>query len=809
MKRVCLSLAIAVMAAAPVRSQPAPLSGFSDQGTFIFFVNEERVVTHTFNWKTDGSFESKTVTSMAGQTAESTLSITPDAEGRWISAVVESAAGKVVIKREGADVTTTVRDKPTTIHLKPDVLTLQGTSLALISQALRRYDTAKGGLQEFPCMVLGASWVMVSLVPKKTLERTVGARDLSLTEWVYGVPGTDITVLADKDGRIYSGEIPAQHATFVREGYEALRQPPVEDPLLSAAKYEVKVDANVMLPMRDGVKLATDIYHPVGVEKAPVILVRTPYKKEMSELQGRYYARRGYAFAIQDTRGRFSSQGQWEPFVNEAKDGYDTIEWLAAQPWSNGKVGMIGGSYLGWVQWFAASQHPPHLVTIIPNVSPPDPFHNMPYENGVLFLYGGLWWATIVESEATADISGAALTNALDKKFGKLMNSLPVIDLDKAVLGKENRYWRNWIAHPSALDKYWANTMFLDRLKDVNIPVFHQSGWYDGDGIGAKLNYLKMASYGHANQKLTIGPWPHSDTASRRIGDHDFGPQAIIDLQRDYLRWFDYWLKGIDNGIMKEPLVSIFAMGSNKWLEGPKYPLPETRFEKLYLSSGGHANTSKGDGKLGFTAPAAAAPPDRYVYDPGDPTPDPSFYERTAEEEKIARPQADLKKEAEAQRDKVTAARQDILVYVTEPFEKPYTIAGPVSAVIYASSSARDTDWFVHFIEVDAKGKFWPLFNTSAGKVRARYRNSLNKAEFLKPGRIYAYTIDLWHTGMTIQPGHRLRIEVASADFPMFERNLNTGGNNETETRFVPAKQAIYHDAKHPSHILLPMIPEK
>jgi putative CocE/NonD family hydrolase len=809
MHRTFLSLTIALLAAAPAFSQPAPLSGFSDEGTFVFFVNEERVVTHTFQWKTDGTFESKTVISVAGQTTESTLTITPDAEGRWIAAMVESGAGKLVLKRDGKDVTMTFRDKPTTLHMKEDMLTFQGTSLALISQALRRYDAAKGGKQEFPCLVLGGSGITVTVERKAAVERTVGARDLSLTEWVYALPGIDIIVLADKDGRIYSGEVPVQHATFVREGYEALRKPPVEDPLVSAAKYEVKVDSNVMLPMRDGVKLATDIYHPVGVEKAPVVLVRTPYKKEMSELQGRYYARRGYAFAIQDTRGRFGSQGQWEPFVNEAKDGYDTIEWLAAQPWSNGKVGMIGGSYLGWVQWFAASQHPPHLTTMIPNVSPPDPFHNIPYENGVLFLTGSLVWATLVETEATADISGATLVNALDKKFGKLLNSLPVIDLDKAVLGKENRYWRNWIAHPSAQDKYWADTMFLDKLKDVNIPVFHQSGWYDGDGIGTKLNYLKMASYGHANQKLTIGPWPHSDSASRRIGDHDFGPQAIIDLQRDYLRWFDFWLKGADSGIMKEPLVSIFTMGSNKWLQGPKYPLPETRFEKLYLTSGGHANTSKGDGKLSFTPPTAVTPPDRYVYDPGDPTPDPSFLERTAEEEKIARPQAELKKEAEAQRDKVTAARQDILVYVTEPFEKPYTIAGPVSAVIYASSSTRDTDWFVYLMEVDEKGKFWPLIAASAGKVRARYRNSIDKAEFLKPGRIYAYTIDLWHTGMTIQPGHRLRIEVASAQFPMFARNLNTGGNNETETKFVAAKQAIYHDAKHPSHVLLPMIPEK
>ncbi|SPE32616.1 Hydrolase CocE/NonD family protein (fragment) [Candidatus Sulfopaludibacter sp. SbA3] len=298
-------------------------------------------------------------------------------------------------------------------------------------------------------------------------------------------------------------------------------------------------------------------------------------------------------------RGRFASEGVWEPFVHEAKDGYDTIEWLAKQPWSNGKVGMIGASYLGWVQWFAASQHPPHLTTMIPNVSPPDPFHNIPYEYGVLMLEGGLWWASVVESDATADLSGAALRATFDKPFGKLLSTLPVIDIDKSYFGKENKYWRDWLSHP-AQDKYWADTMFLDKLKGVNIPVFHQSGWFDGDGIGTKLNYHAMVEAGHANQKLTVGPWPHSDQATREFGGRDFGPGAIVDLQRDYLRWFDYWLKGVDNGIMKEPLVNVFVMGSNRWLQGPKYPLPETSFRKLFLASGGHANTTKGDGKLTF-----------------------------------------------------------------------------------------------------------------------------------------------------------------------------------------------------------------
>ena len=538
-------------------------------------------------------------------------------------------------------------------------------------------------------------------------------------------------------------------------------------PPACAQGYRVTIERNLRVPMRDGAKLAADLYLPAGVEKAPVILMRTPYQKEASQLLGVYYGRNGYATVLQDVRGRFSSEGQWEPFVNEAKDGYDTIEWLARQPWSNGKVGMIGGSYLAWVQWFAASLRPPHLTTIIPNASPSDPFHNMPYDNGMVFLTGAFLWTSVVESGASSSLYDARLRTAVNKRFGSLVNSLPVIDLDKAVLGKESRFWRDWIAHPSPRDPYWSGTLFLDSLKKLKIPVFHQSGWFDGDGIGTELNYLKMTGYKHGNQKLTIGPWPHSDTATRGIWGHDFGPQALIDLQRDYLRWFDYWLKGVDNGILKEPLVSVFAMGSNRWLRAAKYPLPETRMEKLYLSSGGHANTSQGDGKLSFTAPADSEPPDRYVYDPGDPTPDPSFYEPSAADETAARPPEELRKDAEARRAQVTQSRQDILVYTTGPFTTPYTMVGPVSAVIYASSSARDTDWFVHLVEVDENGRFLPLIGADSGKVRARYRASLNKVQFLKPGKIYRYTIDLWQTGITIRSGHRLRIELASAEAPI------------------------------------------
>jgi uncharacterized protein len=786
---------------------PAPLSGFSDQGVFLLYVNEERLGAYSFNWQADGTVDGVATITMAGQTITRTVKISPDKEGHWNDISLKTPQGPISIVREGDLAKRTIKEKTDTITLKPGSLIFGDSVPALMSQAVSVYDKAKGGKQTFPLFIVPGVMVDVTLDRREKIERTVGSRDLELTKFVYGLPGIDMTVLADAGSKVYLIEVPSQHALFVREGYEALRKAP-DNTLVSTASHQVKVLRNVAVPMRDAIKLATDVYAPEGDGRFPVILVRTPYKKEMVELQARYYARRGYAFAVQDCRGRFGSPGVWEPFVNEAKDGYDAIEWLAAQPWSTGKVGMIGGSYVGWVQWWAASQRPPHLTTIIPNVSPPDPFYNVPYEYGAFFLWGAIWWADVVESQATADLSGAALGRIGEKKYHKLLKALPVIDLDKSVLGKENPYWRKWIDHP-VNDAYWARASFLDLLKDVNLPVFHQSGWFDGDGIGTKLNYLRMISHGHPNQKLVLGPWGHQDESSRMIGDRDFGQEAIVDLQQSYLRWFDYWLKGIDNGIIKEPLVNLFVMGSNKWLRGAVYPLPETRFEKWYLSSSGGANTSKGDGRLSVETPAAAEA-DRYTYDPGDPTPTPSVRFGDSDDEadatKKVKSSEEEKKENDAFHEKVTQARRDILVYSTEALRQPYTFAGPVSAVIYASSSAKDTDWFVRLVEVDKEGK---LFTLCEGKIRARFRRSTASPELLTPGKVYEYTIDLWHTGITIPVGHKLRVEIASASFPLFSRNLNTGGHNEKETRYVSAQQVIYHSKQYPSHLLLPAIPDK
>jgi len=791
------------LAALCLLAQPAPISGFQDEGVFLLYKDEERVGAMKFRWQPDGTFSNEMTVSMAGQSVVISTAVAVDREGRWVKIEMKAPTGPIVAVREGDELRRTFKEKTTTEKIKPGARLFDNYGPVLMGQAVRLYDHAKGGKQGFPLVITPGVAMEGSLEFKDKTERSVGGKDVAFSRYVYSLAGIDITIWVDAGAKLYLADVPQQHAAFVREGYEILRQAPASDPLLSAARYEVKVQSGVGVPMRDKLKLATDLYLPAGEGRFPVILVRTPYKKEMVELQARYYARRGYVVAVQDCRGRFSSPGVWEPFVNEAKDGYDTIEWLARQPWSTGQVGMIGGSYLGWVQWQAARERPPHLAAIIPNVAPPDPFYNFPYEYGTFFMLGAIWWADIQDSNATADLGGVARSRIGEKKYMQLLLPLPVIDLDKAVLGKENSYWRRWIQHPSN-DAYWEQASFSDRLKNVRIPVFHQSGWFDGNGIGSKLNYLGMKRHGHPNQKLVLGPWGHTDTASRRLGDRDFGAQALLDLQRDYLRWFDYWLKGIDNGILQEPLVKIFAMGSNQWLEGPVYPLPVTRFEKWYLASGGSANTSMGDGRLTTQLPAAGGQPDRYTYDPGEPTPVPSYFEETEEEEKITRSADEKKKIREAHHEKVTQARRDILVYVTEPFKEPLTFAGPISATLYASSSARDTDWFMTLIEVDEKGK---LFNLAGGNIRARFRQSTKKPELLKPGQVYEYKLDLWQTGITIPKGHRLRVEVASAFFPLFSRNLNTGGHNEVETKYVKAEQTIYHDARRPSHVLLPVIP--
>lgn len=797
---------------APAERPDFPLDVFEDKADFTFYLNEEVIVTGHCDWGEDGTFSSEYRLSMAGQYVDTSLLIEVDEDGYWTRMSMETPRGPVTITREGnRAIIDDGQGTDNTVELKPNTILFENFSPILMSQIIVAYDQEAGGKQIFPLFIIPAVVMDASLERLETVQKNIGGEDQTFTIYRYGVPGVDVILWVDEENRVCMGDVPAQSGAYIRDGYEALRLKEEDDPLLSKPEHEVTIDSNVDVPMRDGLSLKTDIYRPDAEGKFPVILVRTPYKKEMNELQAKFFARRGYVYAVQDCRGRFSSPGTWNPFFNDPEDGYDTIEWLAVQPWSTGKVGMIGASYLGWVQWWAARERPPHLAAMIPNVSPPDPYFNIPYEYGAFFLLGAIWWADVVEKEATGDISGKAMGEIMDKEYTDLLRHLPVIELDEIVLGEKNKYWREWIAHPDN-DDYWAKISFLDHLEDLDIPVFHQSGWWDGDGIGSKLNYARMASHGHKNQKLVLGPWGHTDKAIRR-GPYntDYGPNAIVDLSRSYLRWLDRWLKGVENGIEDEPLVSVFVMNTNKWLRGDTYPLEGTEFKEFYLSSGGNANTSNGDGLLSATPPAhGSAEFDAYVYDPGDPTPDIAIFEEDDEagEAEVDSEEAESVEEAIAERlayhARVSAEREDMLVYETEPLAEDLTFAGPISGVLYASSSARDTDWFMRLSLVEADGAVRSL---TRGIVRARYRKSFSEPELLEPGRVCEYHIDMWQTGITVPAGSRLRVEVSSCSFPMFSRNLNTGGHNETETEFVSAEQKIYHTKTLPSHVLLPVIP--
>ncbi len=789
-----------------------PLNVLADEGKFVVYVNEEPLVRIGTRWLADGALANDYTVALAGQSLSVSMSIEVDSLGLWTEISIKSPRGDATVRREGLIAVITGRGQTHTVELKPGTILWENYTPALVSQAIAAYDQEKGGAQTFPLFIVPSVALEATLERLETVERFVGAGPQTFTLYRYGLPGVDVTAWIDGGGRLCLIDVPAQRAAYIREGYEALRVSPAADTLLSQPEHEVEVERNVMIRMRDGVRLATDIYRPAGLERAPVLLIRTPYAKNMQELKARFYARRGYVAAVQDCRGRFDSEGRWNPFFDEPRDGYDTIEWLGVQPWSTGKVGMIGGSYLGWVQMWAAREAPPHLAAIVPNVAPPDPWFNIPYEYGSFFLFGAIWWADVLEKEATADISGRALSEIYSKNYWKLLRHLPVIDLDTKVLGGKNRYWREWIAHPNN-DGYWNRASFLSRLEDVAVPAYHQSGWFDGDGIGSKLNYLAMRRAGHGGQKLVLGPWGHTDAATRTgPNEVDFGRHAIVDLEGSYLRWLDRWLKGIENGVDREDPVALFVMNANRWITGADYPLPGTKMTKLYLLSSGSANSSKGNGWAALDAPfPGVAPFDTFTYDPGDPTPDPNFYvsERAcAAAKETCDSTKTLSIEAERRRmiayyGTIDETRRDILVYDTEPMVDSLVIAGPVSAVLYASSSAKDTDWFMRLSAVGPDGVVFPLVH---GTIRARFRESYAEPKMLRPGEICEYRLDLWQTGVMIPKGHKLRVEVASAAFPTFSRNLNTGKHNEKSTKYVSAAQRVYHDAGHPSHVLLPVI---
>ena len=557
-------------------------------------------------------------------------------------------------------------------------------------------------------------------------------------------------------------------------------------PADSGPRYAVKMEFNSRVRMRDGVELSADVYRPDAPGKFPVILVRTPYDNGTAPnvRAGKWWASRGFAYVIQDVRGRGDSDGTFYPLVTEAEDGDATITWYATQPWSSGKVGMTGSSYLGWVQGYAVGMKNPALAALVMVVTPPDPHRNFPVQFGAYNLTTISWLASI---------SGHTLQNLSELDLGAAFHYLPFREADTK-LGRTIPAWRDWIDHPT-LDEYWKKQQFQEKMLDAKVPILHVSGWYDDVLIGTLENYLNLStraadSATRARQWLLLGPWPHSINAAARLGDIDFGPQSLIDFDGLQLRWFDHWLNGADNGVERDPRVRLFLMGENAWRDEREWPLARAQSTRYYLHSGGRANSLAGDGTLS-TVPPAEEPADRFRYDPAHPVP----FLGAENYSQVGGP--DDYRSVER--------RDDVLVYTTPPFDAEFQLCGPITAKVYAASSGKDTDWTTKIVDVHPTGYAQRL---NDGIVRGRFRNGLEREVFLTPGKVEEYTIDNWATCTVLLRGHRLRVEVSSSAVPKFDPNLNTGGPIGREAQGVVADQVVYHDRQRPSYVVLPVVPK-
>ncbi len=571
----------------------------------------------------------------------------------------------------------------------------------------------------------------------------------------------------------------------------------------------LSVDRNVPVPMRDGVVLFADVYRPAGPGPYPTLLQRTPYDKQNVGASVPFIfraAESGYAVVVQDVRGRFASEGAFLAFVNERQDGYDTLEWLSAQPWCNGNIGMFGGSYVGLTQWQAAISGHPALKAIAPNITAADYHAGWAYQGGAFQLGFNLSWTSVlaintVLRKRKEDPAAEAIYQALLDSADNLSEEFTHLPLaGHAILSTFAPYYDDWVNHPM-YDDFWANLDVSTRHDALNVAALNIGGWYDIFQKGTIDNFTGMRAKSPAavreRQHLVLGPWNHSGMArGNPIGAYDFGMRStggVIDADGAQLRWFDRWLRGIENGVDDEPPVRLFVMGSNQWRDEREWPLARTDWQEWFLHSGGRANSLNGDGALNRELPASE-PPDSYVYNPRDPVP--TMGGGLCCNAVVSQGGAYDQRPVEA--------RGDVLVYTTPPLDQPVEVTGPVKLILCASSSAPDTDWTAKLVDVSPCGY---ARNLTDGILRARFRTSMHEGTPIMPGDVIEYEIDLWSTSNTFLPGHRIRLEVSSSNFPRFDRNPNTGELPGRSAEMVNALQTVFHSSEHLSRLVLPVIP--
>ncbi len=535
--------------------------------------------------------------------------------------------------------------------------------------------------------------------------------------------------------------------------------------------------------MRDGIRLAAVLYHPAGKGPWPCIVNRLPYGHESVEPLAKYFAGAGYAVLVQDTRGRYRSEGGSEtfyPFVTEENDGLDTIDWVKKQSWCNGKIATWGLSYHGYTQWALAPSNP-NIDAMAPLIITANIYH-FSYTNGTLKLETCLGWGI-------KNLHRKSKTFAGHPK--RAYWHLPLIEADNVGRGQWP-FFDDMLAHPTH-DEFWKPLDFSNRISEVKAPALFVSGWYDIFNTDQLREFQSWQARGPDAPKarLIVGPWSHAfyNTSLKNV---DWGWKDALDKGlKPCLLWFDRWLKGINNGIDLLKPVHIYVMGENKWRDFDKWPPDGTQEMNFYLSSSGDANSLKGKGRLSTEASRADEPSDSFDYDPLKPVPTKGGAGM-------------LPWKAGPTKQNKVEQRSDVLVYSTETFDEPLIFVGSVLVKLYAATSAVDTDFTAKLVDVYPNGK---ALIVNDGILRGRYREG-GEAKMLTPGEVYEWNIDLGYTALKINPGHRIRLEISSSNFPRFNRNLNTSEVIATGVRTVIAHQKVFHSAQYPSRLILNVLNE-
>ena len=561
---------------------------------------------------------------------------------------------------------------------------------------------------------------------------------------------------------------------------------------------EFTIRRDVPQTMRDGTILRADVYLPKGTGPFPALLERTPYSKDNSpECQvgsPPFFATNGYAVVIQDVRGRFASEGRFIPFHDDGwgvnRDGYDTVEWIAAQPWCDGNVGTIGGSYAGATQYRLAPTRPPHLRAMYVRESSADywaewVYHGGAFELGFMVEWTLKWTYNNLPRLARSPEEQAQRRGVLEKALQELPSWHRELPLHPNPLVEGLDDWYNeFLAHPDD-GPFWWRWNIAQRHGDIDTPIVHMGGWFDIFLAGTIKNFTGTRAKARTQaardaQRLVVGPWIHGpwNMAQTVQGEVDFGGEAIRDYNAIRLPWFDHWMRGARNSVPDEPRVQLFVMGENRWRAADAYPWPGTRETPWYLHDGA---------RLAPEPPVGAEQADGYQYDPEDPVPT------------VGGATLNIPGGACDQR----PIEGRCLTYTSAPLERDLTVIGDVRCVLHAMSTAPDTDFVVRLTDVHPDGFSRLLCD---GILRARYRDSGSRPTPLTPGQVYQLTVDLWATANTFRKGHRIRVAVTSSSFPRFDRNLNTGGPTGAEARGQVAINTVFHDAFRPSRILLPVV---